>query len=286
MDLSDIDMEILHFTAQHAEALGIQKLYLLHVIPDFALPKQADTAFQKMFAPDIPVDERVSEKIQERLEEAFGKTTNISWEVEVREGKPYEKLLHWIEVKNIDLLIVGKKAVSEGSGITAKRVARNAGCAILFLPKGADPTAKRLIVPNDYSDNSARAIRTAMDLSHRMGGIPVHSLHVIDLPPEDYYNRSGTGQGYRGLLLESAQKAAKEFLRQEGLNHEDITEAFRENLRSDLARHIIEYARELKKGSFIVMGAKGHAPFETFLFGSVTEKLAQELEAYPLLIVR
>lgn len=285
MDLSEIDMEVLHFTAKHAKALGIEKLYLLHVIPDFAVPGQADTAFQKMFAPDIPVDERVGEKLQERLEEAFGNSPRLSWEVEVREGKPYEKLLHWIEVKNIDLLVVGKKAVSEGSGITAKRVARNASCAVLFLPKGAEATTRHLIVPNDYSDNSGRAIRAAMDISHRLGGVLVHSLHVVDLPPEDYYNRSGAGQGYRGLLLESAHKAGKEFLRQQGLNDDDITEAFRENLNNNLAQQILNYAGELE-GSFLVMGAKGHAPFETFLFGSVTEKLAQEVEKYPLLIVR
>jgi nucleotide-binding universal stress UspA family protein len=285
LDLSDVDKSVLQFIGQQAEALGIQKLYLLHIIPDFAMPKQVDTAFQQKFSPDIPVDERVSKRLEKELEEAFGSEPSVQWEIEVREGKPYEKLLHWIKVKQIDLLVVGKKSISEGSGITAKRVARNAGCSVLFVPKIKTATTRQLVVPNDFSKHSAKAIHTAVHLGRQIGGVPVHSLHIVDLPPEDYYNRAEPGQGYRGLLMESAKKAGQDFLKEQQLRDEDIVEVYRENFTNSVPRHIIEYAEE-QAGALIVMGAKGHSPFETFLFGSVTEKLAEGVEAQPLLVIR
>jgi nucleotide-binding universal stress UspA family protein len=285
LDISDADSSVLQYVAQHADALGIEKLYLLHIIPDFAMPKQADVSFQKTFAPDIPVDERVRKRLEEAAQQAFEGIPNVAWEVEVREGKPYEKLLHWIEVKQISLLVVGKKAVSEGSGITAKRVARNASCSVLFIPKATSTKTKHLVVPNDFSEHSAKALQAAVRMSRSIGGVPVHSLHVVDLPPEDYYSRSEPGQGYRGLLMESAKKAGRDFLKAQRLRDEDIVEAYRENFSNATSRHILEYA-DAQEDAMLVMGAKGHSPFETFLFGSVTEKLAEGVGKQPLLIVR
>ena len=285
LDLSDVDKSVLQFIGQQAEALGIQKLYLLHIIPDFAMPEQADVAFQQKFSPDIPVDERVRKRLKDALRDAFGGKPSVEWEIEVREGKPYEKLLHWIEVKQINLLVVGKKVVSEGSGITAKRVARNASCSVLFVPKIKMAKTQQVVVPNDFSEHSAKALQTAVHLSRQIGGVPVHSLHVVDLPPEDYYNRAEPGQGYRGLLMESAKKAGRDFLKQQRLRDEDIVEVYRENFTNSAARHIIEYADE-QENALLVMGAKSHSPFEAFLFGSVTEKLAESVADQPLLILR
>lgn len=285
LDLSDADKSVLAYVAQHAEALGIEKLYILHIIPDFAMPKQADVAFQKTFAPDIPVDERVRKRLEEAAEQAFEGNPNVTWEVEVREGKPYEKLLHWIKVKQVSLLAVGKKSISEGSGITAKRVARNTACSVLFVPKAVSAKTKHLVVPNDFSANSAKALQVAVQMSRRIGGVPVHSLHVVDLPPEDYYNRSAPGQGYRGLIMESAKNAGRNFLKDQRLRDEDIVEAYRENFSSSTPQYILEYA-DAQEEAMLIMGAKGHSPFETFLFGSVTEKLAERVDKQPLLIVR
>ena len=59
------------------------------------------------------------------------------------------------------MLVVGKKEVSEGSGITARRVARNAACNILFLPVNSFQEVEHLIVPIDFSSNSLQALHTA-----------------------------------------------------------------------------------------------------------------------------
>ncbi|MEQ8707054.1 MAG: universal stress protein [Phaeodactylibacter sp.] len=285
IDLSELDLQLLHFIKRHHRALGIQKLYALHIMPDFTDPAHPEVDFQKRFAPESPVDERVKSAIQARVGEVFGEAPELEIEIEVREGKPYEKLLHWTKIKEVDLLIMGKKRLSEGSGITAKRVARNVHAAVLFVPDGAGTEITNLVVPNDFSENAARALKVALKLSRAMKGQPVHSLHIVDLPPGQYYNRSAPDRGYLGMLKESAHLAAGKFREAHGIADDDIVDVYQENSRNNLAAHVLRYASDHKE-VLLVMGAKGHTPFETFLFGSVTERIAQGVEGQPLLIVR
>ena len=284
-DLTEMDFQLLDFLKAHSRALGIQKLYALHIMPDFSTPDNPEFDFQKRFAPEAPVDERVKSAIQERIDEKLGDTEGLEIEIEVREGKPYDKLLRWTKVKEIDLLIMGKKRLSEGSGITAKRVARNAHSAVLFIPDGAGPDIENLIVPNDFSDNAARALHAAIDMSRSMKGQLVHSIHVVDLPPGHYYNRSAPDRGYLGVLMESAKLTARKFQETQGIADDDVVDVFQENTKNNLAAHLLTYASN-KEEALLVMGAKGHTPFETFLFGSVTERIAQGVEGQPLLIIR
>jgi nucleotide-binding universal stress UspA family protein len=157
--------------------------------------------------------------------------------------------------------------------------------AVLLVPDGAGAEITNLVVPNDFSENAARALHAALSFSRAMKGQPVHSLHIVDLPPGQYYNCAAPDRGYLGLLMESARLAARKFRDAQGIADDDIVDAFQENSSNNLATHILRYAND-HRDSLLVMGAKGHTPFETFLFGSVTERLAQSIEGQPLLIVR
>ncbi|MCB0586867.1 MAG: universal stress protein [Phaeodactylibacter sp.] len=285
LDLSETDKDILQFLAANTALLGIEKAYFLHIMPDFTVPKHVEVEFQKLFAPEYPVDEKVKDKLGFDIQEAFGEDTALDYSIEVIEGKPYEKLLHWIKVKEADLLVVGKKEFSEGSGITARRVARNAGCSILFIPSGGAKEIERIVIPVDFSKHSLHAIRFALQIHLRKEEAQLEGVYVVDLPPEDYYTRSRPGRGYRGVLMESAHIAYDSFLTDNRLPGNEIDMAFLENKQHDIANHIEEFA-ESKSNSMIIMGAKGHSPFETFLFGSVTEKLAERFNKLPMLVVR
>ncbi len=285
LDLSSMDQHLLQYLAAQEEMLGIEKAYFVHIMPDFAVPENVEVEFQKLFAPEYPVDEKVQDKIGFDIQETFGENTALEYSINVIEGKPYEKLLHWVEVKEADLLVVGKKEVSEGSGVTAKRVARNSKCSTLFIPAGPPLNVTNIIVPMDFSAHSLHALQAAKALQARNDEATIQGLYIVDLPPEEYYSRSKPGKGYRGILMESAQTAYDSFIREHNIDEEGLKMNFVENTRGDIAAHIQQFALE-KEGSLIIMGARGHSPFETFLFGSVTEKLAERIKGVPLLIVR
>ena len=115
--------------------------------------------FHKLFAPEYPVDEKIRDKIALDVQDTFESLKGIDLSIEVREGAPYEKLIHWTDVKDVDLLVVGQKQTSEGSGITAKRVARKSKCNVLFIPEKASSDISNILVPIDFSDNSAKAFK-------------------------------------------------------------------------------------------------------------------------------
>jgi len=285
LDLSAADQQILKYLAANAALMGVEKAYFMHIMPDFTVPSHVDVEFQKLFAPEYPVDEKVRDKLGFDIQEIFGEDTGIEYSIEVIEGKPYEKLLHWAKVKEADLLVVGKKEASEGSGITARRVARNARCNILFIPANGYGEMENIVVPIDFSAHSLHALQAALALRNRREDVAVHGLYIVDLPPEDYYTRSRPGTGYRGILMESAQVAYSSFVKDNELPPGEIEMTFLENTKHDIARHIEDFALE-KGNSMIIMGAKGHSPFETFLFGSITEKMAERHNKLPLFIVR
>ncbi|HQU60480.1 MAG: universal stress protein [Phaeodactylibacter sp.] len=285
MDLSPMDQRLLKYVAANAGALGIEKAYFVHIMENFAMPKNVDVQFQKLFAPEYPIDEKVRDKMSYDIGEVLGRHPELDCTVEVLEGKPYEKLIHWTKVKEIDLLVVGKKKRSEGSGITARRVARNTACNVLFLPDRASLQTDNIVVPMDFSSHSRRALQVALAIQERLPGLKVHGLYIVDLPPADYYSRTHPGLGYRAVLMESAQLAYHSFMEDNGFPESLIEMNFLENKRYNITSYIESFAKE-KTASLVVMGARGHSPLETFLFGSITEKLVERVSQTPVLVIR
>ena len=119
LDLSEMDQRLMKYVAGHSRIFGMEKFYFVHIMENFIMPRNVDVQFQKLFAPEHPIDEKVRDKLLLDIKQAFGGLPQAEYSVEVIEGKPYEKLIHWTKVKEIDLLVAGKKAISEGSGITA-----------------------------------------------------------------------------------------------------------------------------------------------------------------------
>lgn len=285
LDLSLMDKKLLEYVASMTGILETQKVYFVHIIPDLNVPKNIDAEFHKLFAPEYPVDEKIRDKIALDVEGAFGQLKGIELSVEVREGSPYDKLIHWTDVKDIDLLIVGKKQVSEGSGITVKRVARNTECNVLFVPEKATNEIDRILVPVDFSDNSAKALRAAVDICESLPGTKVTCLYVVDLPIDDYYSRSLQNVGYKAVLMDAAQQAYDKFIEENNFDLDLIEPVFVENYFQNTAQHIHEYATK-HPCELIIVGAQGHTAFQNFLYGSVTERLVEKITETPLMIVR
>lgn len=285
LDLSGMDDYLLGALRKLAAPLGVEKAYFLHVMPDFTVPKDVDVEFHKLFAPEYPVDEKVRDKLALDIQEKLGENLELETSLEIREGKPYNKLLHWTEVKEINLMAVGHKKTSEGSGITARRVARHAKCSVLFVPEKEVGEIKNILVPVDFSANSARAVRTALELKKGSANTTVTCLYIIDLPPSDYYMRPLQNSGFRGVLRESAENAYQKFLKNYELEESALQVEFLENSYSNIAVHIDEYAQN-NEFDMLVLGAQGHSLLESFIFGSVTEKLVDKNKEQPILVIR
>lgn len=284
LDLSEMDQQLMHAARLLAPVLQTEKIYLLHVMPDFTVPEEVETDFHKRFAPDQPVDEKVKNGLEKTASDVFG-TVVDDVIVDVREGKPYQKLLHWMEVKKASLLIVGHKSSSQGSGITARRVARNVAADVLFVPEKKRKTIERIVVPIDFSENSARAVQAALYWKRHHPATAIDTVYFIDMPPSDYYVGAARDAGLRAVLKDSAKGAYKRFMTEFQLDEREVQMHFVDNAYSNVSLHIDEFAQE-KGADLIVIGAQGHSALERFLFGSVTEKLVGENREQLIWVVR
>lgn len=286
-DLSDMDKQLLKYTNNLIQFLGIEKIYMLHVMPDMALPSNQDLEFHKLFSSKYPVDEKVKDKITMDIAEALPIEKAFDLDIHVVEGQPYQKLLQWMDLKEVDLIVVGQKRKSGGSGITAKRVARHAHCNILFVPEQVKPEIRRILVPIDFSNCSAKALRTAIECKHNAWDeTEVIGLHVMDLPPVDYMGQPLlNGDGFKKVLESSAHDAYRSMMEKWDLDPKEVQFVNTENCCNNTALGILEYAK-VNNADLIMMGAQGHSALNNFFFGSVTEKLVDRNTEKPVLIIR
>lgn len=284
-DLSDMDKRILQFTDQLVNWIGASKMYCLHVMPDMEFPKNEDLNFHNLFTSKYPVDERVRDKINRDIGTHLS-TDDVDIDIEVIEGKPYRKLLRWTQLKEVDLIVVGKKRNSNGSGITAKRVARHTDCNILFVPEVIPGTIQHIMVPIDFSESSVKALQFAMEMKKNANSeINVTAIHIMEAAPVDYLGEPIYDTGFNKILSASAHEAYRRVLDNWQISHKDLTFINVEDCYGGVAKGILEYA-DVNGVDLVITGAQGHSALNNFLFGSVTEKLVERNKDKPVLIIR
>ena len=283
LDLSLQDNQILKVLKTVGELTASEKAYLLHVSPDFSVPENLESTYHQIFNSKMPVDERMREDILQRVEETWDKYPAFSYSVEVREGKPYQKLMHWLSIKDADLLIIGQKKLPGKSGLTAKRVARTAPTSVLIVPE-KERSFKWILVPMDFSEHSKKALNMALAMQAKKPDISITALHIVEQPPADFYNQALVDSTFREALREAANKSfEKLFSTIPGA--ERIRLELIDNHYHNPGIHIQEFA---KNGEYdlILIGAQGHSMLKSMLFGSVTEAVVEKNEDQHILILR
>jgi nucleotide-binding universal stress UspA family protein len=285
MDLTEMDQSILQFAQLANELFDLSKLYFVHIIPDFIAPKSKDLIFHKEFSTDSPIDEAVKSKLEKQIATYFKQEDQDKLAVEVIEGRPYRKLAHWAEAKDTDLLIFGKKKKSTGSGITARRVARQINNHLLLVPEHPVEVIKRILVPMDFSDNSIRALQTALSAKKKFPEAEIRVIHLIRILTSDHYYGLTQTVSYRAEALRAAKDAYKKILLDLDASEEQVPIVYQDDEYGNVFRHLWEYT-EGERPDLVIMGAQGHTGMHHFLYGSVTEDFVDYCENIPILVVR
>ena len=284
MDMTAADEALVQYTRLMADGFDAKKLYFIHVERDLNLSDDLKKQHGKLLE-QVPVDERLEASMEKTVNKFFADNEGLDMEIEVVEGKPFDALLHRAEIKKVDLLIAGNKPVDGGSGITIKKVARNAKSSILFVPTLAHKDIKRILVPVDFSKQSLSALQAALHLQSHLGGTEVCCLHVYDIPDVNYFKISRNFEQFAQIIENNAREAMDNFFVKHDLQDKGIKTAFVENSAFSPAKHINEYAERIGY-DLIAMGAAGHSAIESFLFGSVAESLPVYAKSIPVLVIR
>lgn len=285
LDNSDFDTKILRYFYHFVSLFKIEKLYFVHVDQNLELPKGFDITYKDEHGKPIPKDELLRKLLKHKIEMVFGKPKDVHIEIDVREGSAMEQVLHWVQVKEANLLVLGNKVASDGSGVLARKVARNTNCAVLFVPETSKSNIHSIMVPIDFSEYSVKAMRGAIDLCSQLPNSSLTAFHAYDVPLQGYPTISMNYENFVRGIAAFKMDAFKEYIKQFDLKNIPIKDVYAENDPSNPARHIHRYAHNHQM-DLIVMAAKGHNLFDRLLIGSVTEKLVTYDKEVPVLVLR
>ena len=283
VDLSDSDKTVLQYTKHLADRLKVEKVNLIHVIPGMLSPRHSELSVYQYLGLEFDIKGIVKDRLQKAGQAFFN--NGISFEVDVVEGKPYRQLMTYADNLDSDLLVVGVKSDSGKSGITAQKVVRNFEGSVLFVPEDVTMEVAKIAVPMDFSDNSARALKTALSMAKKMENCSVRCIHAINSVPSHYFFDQKLKSDLNRQLLSLAENAWEMFLEKNDLEKEEISIDYRKDVDLPTEKLLLDYF-ENENIDLVVMGAKGHSVFENFLYGSVTEELVEACNKRSVLVIR
>lgn len=207
-----------------------------------------------------------------------------SVDYQIVEGSPRQEMARWAHIKNVDLVIMGRKALRHGKGIVPQQLARKLDCSILFVPQKVRYELKEILIANDFSNYAHAAIAQASRLQKVDPQIRLYSAHVFNLP-QGYYRTGKSEEEFIKIVRTHTQKRYEQFMAEweEAPNMEALY-CYDQDNRS-AARVLNDTAKE-KGADLIVIGSRGHTSTSAFLLGSVSEKLVRINEDCPVLLIK
>ncbi|MFQ5448750.1 MAG: universal stress protein [Saprospiraceae bacterium] len=280
-----IDTKLLEYLGTFSNLITVENMTLLHVVPRYDVPGKIE---EELVMRHKPVNrQEMKEKLLYCAKLYLGGKISKTLKVQIREGNPLEELLDAAEGLNSGLVVIGQKTGSGHHGITAKNFVRQVWSNALLVPEQAQTSLTNILIPVDFSVNSAEALHEAMSLNAALAKkASITLLHTCEMPANfSTYRFNGTK--VQQLILEERQMAMQQFVK------EHLPKSLRETIKLEVtthrkqgvARHLVTYAKH-HHHDLIVMGVKGHSKAALLLMGSVTEKLLSLVTETAVLIVK
>jgi len=285
LDRSETDLSILRYLQLLASYYKPQLIEVLFVVPtldkfysDFI--KKNDTAFETKKSLDDALKGELERKVKYYFPEEKPVVSII-----LLEGTPIKQLIKEVGLRAVDLLVVGNKKVSEGSGITGKAVSRRFKGSVLFIPEKQHTQMHRMVVPIDFSENAARALKEALAIYDQQIGASVIALNILDLYPLIHYQASRLASKFTEYAKEDVSEAWNGFCEKYQIPKDKVKLEQRDRVDGNIAKGIQQFSEEAQ-ADLILMGSHGHSILELTLWGSNTEKLLAIEKTIPILIIR
>lgn len=138
---------------------------------------------------------------------------------------------------------------------------------------------KKIMVPTDFSDHSAKAVRYGEELALKFSA-ELHLVHVVEIAPMLYTE----GAVFPFESTKEITDAAASHLEKIEIDSENIVQVSRTVSEGSPFVEIVRYAKE-NSIDLIVLGTHGRGAIAHMLMGSVAEKVARKAPC-PVLVVR
>lgn len=282
LEMKQTDEKILQYLHFFSQVFPVRAVAFEHLLPPYVL-------FSHLLDQDAQLAEHQQQQraqllgqMTEKIERNFKKQSPMTITHEVRKGDPLEGLLKSAKDIEADLVLVGQKMQEGGHGILTRKLVSLLNTKAMIIPQGTRLSLKKILVPVDFSENSEKALETAIRIKQQMNEKPeIICLHIFDMP------EFATREAFRELVREDKEQAMADFIVpyiSEGYGPFD-TVLLEKEFPTRTARYILEYALD-QQADLLILGAKGLSLVESMMVGSVTERLLSINDHIPTLIVK
>jgi len=279
LDLSDIDQKVIEYTKFIADILKPEKIYFIHAEEDLDLPEEVK---KEVYSGDQPFDEYLKEEIDKKVKPVFEHGIH-EYEIKIAEGQPTESLMHWSHVKDIDLMIFGRKKELSGSGILPKALARKCPSPFLFVAEDASLQIEKIAIATDFSEHSELVYRKAQEISDSQGS-DITAYHTYNVPI-GYYKTGKSYDEFASIMKGHAEKHFNEFTKKLKIETSDLDCRY---LLFEDGWHADELIDAMLEDGcdFIIMGSKGRTNASALLLGSMAERMVETDTRIPLMVIK
>jgi len=279
LDHSEMDDTLIKVAAKYAAFGRADNIYFVTVARSLEVPDAVNRNY-----PDAikPVDEQMKEAMKGKIKNHFDKI-NCDFHFDVLEGDPTYQIIHWADVKKIDLIVLGKKPYHIGKGVTARNIVNIVHCSALFVTTNSCLQPKSILVPTDFS----KASHLAFQKAEKIAGIVKASLtclHTYEVPT-GFHATGKTYDEFAEIILTHSKDDFAEFLKQENGNLPEVKEKYLLDTHGHPDKLIADYVKS-NKFDLLVVGSKGRTALSSVLLGSVAAKLVESDIDMMILVVK
>lgn len=279
LDLTEMDDILIKKTAVFIKFLGIEKCYFLHVGKNLEIPKEILDQYPDLVA---PTDEALESIIKAKLKD-LNFPEDVETEVFVEEGShPLDTFLRWAKLKDVDLVILGRKDSLVGNGVLADGIAKKAPCSVLLVQeKRPIKFPKKILIPTDFSTHNHMIYEFGEVISDKLEAelVPMHIYEV----PHGYSKTGKSFEEFSEIMKENAHSDFRKFVAKH--HHPELACEMVLNDGKNPGTLILEFAQKIE-ADMILLGSRGRTTSAAILLGSTAEKLIHANKYLPMLIFK
>jgi len=181
LDLTSMDDILIGYADFLTSEVKPKKITFTHVIKSGSVADEMIELFPELENRE-DFDEMIRKDLSEKIDSYFS-DSKVETELLIKEGRPTDQIIETMNSLNPDVTIMGKKAGYTGTGVIPRKIMKYVPSSILFVPESARYQLKKALVPTDFSEQSAKAIKMAHELTEDKEGSLI-AQHVYNYPPQ------------------------------------------------------------------------------------------------------
>ncbi len=281
VDLTEMDETLVQYVTELSNKLSLDKIYFFNVLKNLELPDAIAKKYPDLLA---PLDESTKKSIQYTINEEAGNQLKANYEIKVTEGNRAEQILKWAKIKEVDLIVLGRKSGLEGDGIISGKVVKLAPCSVILVPEILPQNLNKAVTPIDFSATSELAFEFSLILASNIPDLKITCLNIYDVP-SGYSMLGKTYEEFAQIMQNNAEESFNNFLGKYDTKGINIEAKFELDESGHIAKKIYQFSMK-EKASVIVIGSKGRTQVAAVLIGSIAEKLMKLNAQIPLIVVK